>query len=154
MCNATFTEYPDFALPYKRYVSDDILRLSGQYLEQYRETYRRLVTAQADKNRTLPTVYEQVLSGREGFLAHSTPWNWMKLLGQLPDVYQAGLELIRSHDPTTQLFRRFVPVDPKNYRSLERKNLLQKAKNMLLLNAEHENLFGHRIFPRFKTLYR
>jgi len=151
LCKTTFTEYPNFALPYKRYVSDDILRLSGQYLEQHRETYRRLVSDQTDRNRTQVTAYEKK---PESSLAYSTPWTWMKLLGGLPVVYQAGLELIRSHAPATQLFRRFVPVDPKKYRSLERKNLLQKAMNLLLLNVQQERFFGQNIFPRFKTLYR
>jgi len=149
LCKATFTEYPDFALPYKRYVTDDILRLSGRYLEQYLETYRRLVTDQTDPNRTLPTAYKQ-----GGCLAHSTPWNWMKLLGGLPVMYQAGLELIGRFEPGTDLFRRFTPVAPRKYRSPARKKLLQKVKNLLLLNARQEDLFSHRIFPRFKTLYR
>jgi len=151
LCKATFTEYPDFALPYKRYVSDDILRLSGQYLEQHRETYRRLVSDQTDRNRTQVTAYEKK---PRSSLAYSTPWNWMKLLGGLPVVYQAGLELIRNFEPGTELFRRFAPVAPRKYRSQARKRLLQRAKNLLLLNAQQEDLFSHRIFPRYKTLYR
>ena len=151
LCKATFTEYPDFAQPNNRYVTDDIVRLAGGYLEKRLEAYRRLVADQTDRNHTLPTAYEQE-QGKS--LAHSTPWNWMKMLGQLPEVYQAGLELIRSHDPSTQLFRRFVPINPKKYRSLERKHLLQKAMNLLLLNAQQERFFGQKIFPHFKTLYR
>lgn len=151
LCKATFSEYPDFALPYKRYVSDDIVRLAGQYFERQGETYRRLAADQTDKNRMLLTAHEQA---QDSSLAHSTPWNWMKLIGSLPVVYQAGLELIRSFDPATKLCRRFLPVAPRKYRSLKRKSLLQKAKDLLLLNAEHEKLFSHRLFPHFKTLYR
>lgn len=150
LCKATFTEYPDFALPYKRYVSDDIVRLTDQYLEQHRETYRRLVSDQTDRNRTQVTAYEK---NPKSSLAYSTPWHWIKLLGQLPRVHQAGLELIRNFEPSTELFRRFAPVAPRKYRSQARKGLLQKAKNLLFLNREHEKLFSRKIFPRFETLH-
>lgn len=150
LCNATFTEYPDFALPYKHYVSDDIVRLSGEYLEKHSEIYRHLVTDQTDRNRTLVTAYEQ---NPESSLVHSTPWNWMKHLGSLTRLYRTGLKLVSSKDPRTEFFRGLLPVEPRKYRSLKRKALLQNAKNLLLLNREHEKLFSRKIFPRFETLH-
>lgn len=32
VCHKAFTDYPDFALPYKRYVRQDLCQLSGRYV--------------------------------------------------------------------------------------------------------------------------
>ncbi len=37
-CNSTFTYYPQFAIPYKRYVKENIMSLCREYVEDDRST--------------------------------------------------------------------------------------------------------------------
>lgn len=47
ICGRTFTAYPDFALPYKRYVLMDIEGLSEDYLEN-EKTYQQTVSCEGE----------------------------------------------------------------------------------------------------------
>lgn len=76
-CGQTFTLYPPFALPHKRYVLVDIERLSRKYIEAEQHTYRTTVTHEG-----APIGYQEE-NGRnvDHFLDPSTPWRWIQWLG-------------------------------------------------------------------------
>jgi hypothetical protein len=42
-CKRTFTQYPSFAAPFKRYTRATIERLCAKYLEEAKATYRRVI---------------------------------------------------------------------------------------------------------------
>ncbi len=64
----TFTVYPEFALPYKRYLLPDIIELAAKYLEDDRQTYHRNVL------RNNVEIYHKASEGSESEsqLAHTT----------------------------------------------------------------------------------
>jgi len=147
LCGKTFMDYPEFALPYKRFVVNDIERLSAQYLENENQGYRK--TVQYDK---LSIGYEE-RQGRidERVLSHTTLWRWISDLGGREKMLDQALHLIEQKAPESSTLREVLPVHPSKYRSEGRKSILQRAGRMLRVNRVFAHLFGHKIFPRFRT---
>jgi hypothetical protein len=148
ICGRTFTEYPDFALPYKRYVLMDIERLSEDYLEN-EKSYQQGVSCEGEA-----IGYEE-RDGKidERQLSASTLWRWVGSVGLMDNVLTEGLNLIRQKDPDSYLFRGLLALWPGKYRSEERKVLLQSAWKLLQANRIFKQLFGHQIFPRYAIRY-
>ena len=61
------------------------------------------------------------------------------------------MKLIRDKNPGADLFRRLYPIDPRRYRSEQRRQVLQNATRLLDAAVEFERLFGIRVFPDFAT---
>jgi len=148
ICGDTFTDYPSFAMPHKRYVLTDMERLSAEYVEDERQTYRKAVCPQG-----IPIGYQEP-DGRpvERFLAHSTPWRWISSLGSMKDTLSEALHLIRQKDSTSTIFREVFPVAPHKYQSSQRKLILENARRLLRASLEFYRLFGHKIFPHLETV--
>ncbi|MBI4606029.1 MAG: hypothetical protein HY721_29030 [Planctomycetes bacterium] len=150
LCGATFTLYPPFALPYKRYVTETVTRLSESYLEKDELTYRKAVLQDG-----MPVFHEGAEGGPldERTLQHSTLYRWFSLFGALERTRREALRLIRQRSSRSGVFRRILPIAPWKYRSDERRKLLGRSRQLFSAEKELGALFGTSIFPRFATLW-
>jgi len=143
MCGGTFTDYPSFAVPYKRYVRDDIENLSARYVEEDRTSYRSVVRSSG-----LATGYEGESERR---LEHTTVWKWLGWHATQEQQTSRMLEWIRCQNPSHGLFRAMFPVAPRKYRSDRRRRELEKARLLLRATREYRGLSGALTFPRSDT---
>lgn len=145
ICGHTFTEYPAFALPYKRYVLMDIERLSADYLEN-EKSYQQTVSYEDGA-----IGYEQKdgnIDGRQ--LSPSTLWRWLGFLGSMNNTLTGALNLIRQKSPDSSIFRQLLPLSRGKYRTQNRKIILQNAWKLLQANQIFQHLFADKIFPRYE----
>ena len=70
LCGATFTEYPSFLLPYKRFIVFDIKRLCQTYLEKDSASYQDIASHEGEQ-----ITYHGTDNERE--FSPSTVWKWM-----------------------------------------------------------------------------
>ena len=78
-CGKTFTFYPSFAVPHKRYTKNDILNLSSKYIEDKKQTCYTAVTHAGS-----PIGYQEENEKYvDHFLAPSTLWRWIKWSGDI-----------------------------------------------------------------------
>lgn len=147
ICGKTFTDYPPFALPHKRYVLMDVERLSREYVEGEQQTYCKVVS-----HDDASIGYWQG-DGKpvHHFLERSTPWRWISFLGSMIKTLNQALHLISQKDPQSPIFREVFPVYPCKHRSLQRKNILHNTRRLLRACQEFQRLFGHKIFPHLAT---
>ncbi len=145
ICGRTFTEYPAFALPYKRYVLMDIELLCEDYLEN-EKSYQETVSCEDE------VIGYEEKAGKvdERQLSPSTPWRWLGFLGSMKNTLTEALNLIRQKAPDSYIFRELFPIFPGKYRTLKRKLLLQNAWKLLQANQIFQHLFGEKIFPRYE----
>lgn len=149
LCGKSFTYYPDFAIPYKRYVKDNIIKLARQYIENSNITYREVV-----KDKGLAIGYDSDADKiDERQLEGSTVWRWLDYIGSLNQLLSKALNLIRQRSPSSEIFRQIQPIYPKKYRTNERKKLLSQSIRLFIAEMVFSNLFGLSIFPKFATGY-
>jgi len=144
LCKTTFTFYPSFCVPYKRYVLADITRLSGRYVEEDKTSYRSRV-----RRRGMAIGYAEACA-TDRQLSPTTVWRWLGDLGCSLHL-QAGLRLIREKDPDLALHRQIRPVAPRKYRSEPRRKQLQTGRFLLSVAKVFNRLFGQVIFPRLRN---
>lgn len=151
LCERTFTTYPDFALPCKRYVRKEVLRFSAEYIEEDRTSYRRAVTEEG-----LAVFYHGGENGAfdDRQFAHTTLYRWFPFLGSLKRTARDALRLIREKTPGSDIFRKILPVPPWKYRSEERRRVLFHSRRLLQIEEEFRALFAGSLFPRFATACR
>jgi transposase-like protein len=151
LCKRTFTGYPEFALPYKRYLLPDMVNLAANYLEDDRQTYRRTVL------RNNAEIYHKCSDGREcgSPLAHTTLHRWIGTLGKMLQTVAKALDYIKQKLPQSNIFREvsILVVHPRKYRSLKRKDLLLRCRTLLRVQEEFVRIFSNRlrqasIFPK------
>ena len=128
VCKGTFTVYPKFLLPYKRFITPSILLLCQQYLSKGEETYRD--TAHPDKSQYL---YENNDSQE---FSHVSIWNWFK--GLLPFAKNAhkAIALLFRAKPDSALHREVIPINSRKYRSESRRACLEQVELILRIAAE------------------
>ena len=92
LCGKTFTLYPPFALPYKRYVVETALALSERYVSEDATSYRRAVRVEG-----MPVFHAGEGAGSTGtrILEHSTLHRWIPFFAALAAVRREALKLIR-----------------------------------------------------------
>jgi len=149
LCGATFTLLPPFALPFKRYVTETVTRLSESYLEKDELTYRKAVLDDG-----MPVFHESKEAGAidERSLRHSTLYRWLALFGALERTRREALRLVRQKSSSSGVFRKILPIPPWKYRTEERRKVLAHARQLLVAEAEYRALFDTSIFPRVATL--
>jgi hypothetical protein len=150
-CGKTFTQYPEFALPNKRYVRQDVCRLGGRYVADDGVSYRRGV--QVDR---MAVCYDSDGEGQpidDRVLWPSTLHRWVGFLGSLKDTLQQAWRLIRAKSPTCDVFRKATPVPCWKYRSVERREVLQTCGRLLGTDRAYQDLFDVSIFTHLATLY-
>ena len=146
LCHCTSTYYPDYAIPFKRYTKDTILELSKKYVQEEDSTYESVVQ---NDNGTI--IYDSKInrSKYESRLRGTTVWWWLSYIGSMHQLISKAFSLIIKKDPSSKVFRENQPVNPKKYRSNERKNLLQQCIGFLNAEEEFRRLFSNSIFPHF-----
>jgi hypothetical protein len=156
-CGKTFTEYPAFALPYKRFVTDQIMERSLTYLQNPTMTYQQatceLILSQANGRSPprdpLPVFYPYQGKKTSKGLARSTVHRWITTLGSLKETLQAATSLLL--DKHVDIHRQVVDVAACKYRSVERKILLQNTLKLFGTEAAYRAWFGCSIFPHLAT---
>jgi len=155
ICGATFTDYPAFARPHQRYVTATILDRAGHYLHEDDATYRdaaateggrltfygapaQMTTAAAD-----PAIDDRAL-------APSTVWRWLAGLAALGRCVDAAKRLLR--EASSRAFDRAWAVAPRKARTPERRHLLERAAELVHVEALFRAVFpGASIFTGLAT---
>jgi hypothetical protein len=149
-CGKTFTLYPEFALPYKRYVLPSIMDRCSEYLEDDSQTYRRAVTSNNAE------FYHQESSedGSWPVLAHSTLHRWITSLSGLLQTMRSALEQIKQKAPHTGIFRKLAAlrIPGQKIRSSHREKQLLRCCWLLWVQDEFIRIFSTSIFPKFATM--
>ncbi len=148
-CGRTFTLYPEFALPQKRYVLPDVCRLGGRYVTDDGVSYRRGVQVSR-----MAVCYDAGGAGRpldDRVLWPSTLHRWVGFLGGLKDTLQQAWRRIRAKSSTCSVFRKAIPVPCWKYRSAQRREALQTCGRLLGIDRAYDNLFGVSIFTHLAT---
>ena len=150
-CRKTFTEYPPFALPHKRFVKQDVLGRALKYLSaekkpkpKCRATYREAVWEGRG-----PLSYAEDQEGRQ--FSHSTIWRWLSWLGSLKDLMQQATQLILQKDPQANLHWKPHPIANHKVCSEERRKTLEQAAGMLDVVETFSLLFGVSLFTHLGT---
>jgi len=150
-CLKTFTQYPDFLVPYKRYILDFMLVLCGAYLEEETASYRNTTSPEDEPRGYLNINPDDSLSIDERQMSHTTLWNWVKWLGGLTKFADYGINLLRQKQPNFSLHRDGFIVAPTKYKSDERKTLLERCYMLLKIAEEFEREFHRNIFHRLSN---
>ena len=103
LCRRTFTLYPAFALPFKRYVLPFLLARCTAYVDDAARTYRDGVNEAGQ-----PISHADLDAGAQ--LWPSTLWRWVTTLSRLPVTVRAALNLIKQKEPSTDIFRDVGPA--------------------------------------------
>lgn len=152
LCKATFTVYPDFIAPHKRYATDQIVELCERYLHQ-KISYEKALRDDGHKIAYPPeSTFANMKKSEEpkddeSFAPGSTLWQWCGWLGSFSAAICKGLDLIRQTVSQATIFREFDPVYPSKYRSDERKHVLEQANKVLKMR--NIKIGGKKFFPHF-----
>ncbi len=150
LCEGTFTVYPSFALPYKRYVRDDIERLSRKYLEEAEQAYRKvLIEGKAQIGYPM-----REGERKERYLDPSTIWRWVGFWGAMEKAKSRAVEFIKQKAPDWPILGKPLPIAPHRYRSEQRKRIIQRAQTLLRADPGLKDIYGYSNFPRFATPFR
>jgi hypothetical protein len=145
-CKHTFTQYPPFALPFKRYALPFIRERVVAYVTDEALTYAKGVEEEG-----MSICHEDPGEGRK--LWPSTLWRWVSTLGGFPETVRRALDLIKQKDPSSVLFRALGERQfrGEKFRSQARKGVLQRCRELLLVEPVYAESFGARILPDLAT---
>jgi len=147
-CQKVFTEYPPFALPYKRFVKQDVLAKALNYLERQppdaRASYRESL-----REKLFPLGYTHQDKGRQ--LSHVSLWRWLSWLGSLQDLVQRATQLILQKDPRADVHRQSCAVADAKVRSAPRRQTLEQATMTIRVADAFCLYFGVSLFTHFGT---
>ncbi len=144
-CKKRIPQYPDFALPYKRYTLQTTLEYSAQYVENDSASYES-VTRQH-------TIGYQKYPDDERQLSKSTIWRWVGTFGQMKNLSLRAHQLILQADPASFISRHLanLTVPARKHATNARKNLLIQCRKLLHLEAAYQNCFDISLFPNLAT---
>jgi len=150
LCSATFTVYPPFALPFKRYVLPEICARSRRYIEHDDLSYRRAVL---ENRRPVFRAADEPSQIDERALAPSTLHRWIATLSRLPQTLRTALDLIKQAAPDNGLFRQLaaVGIHPRKYRGEARRGALLRCGQLLMAAGPYKRIFGRPVFPNLAT---
>lgn len=154
-------------MPYKRFAAPCLLALAGKYLHEHRVTYRSTVrhaccligypiqrhdaqgsSAEArDEQQAAPLQ----AGDHQPVVPPSLVWRMATWLGGLSLVLDQARQMILQHDPQSRCHRVDGNVAPGKARTPERLEVLQTARQLLLVIPEWEECFGRKFFPQFAT---
>lgn len=143
-CEATFTHYPEFLVPYKRHLLSTVLAMGEVYVTDPEASYRDVVQPEE-----MPLGYAEEEDGTidERQMSHTTLWHWLTWLGNLTALADQAADLLRQKDPGFELHRAVTPVFPGKYRGMERRCILEQAAALMRTGRQFMRLFSRRIFP-------
>ena len=157
-CKKSFTVYPPFALPYKRYTSATIIEAMDGYVEAEPRSNESTAAAMSTRycetdqygNADPETI---VKSGRdktdEKSLSGSSIFRWVLFLGSLVVTQEKATDLIVMSDPNSTVFRETFPIASRKYRSKEKCTLLKRCLKTIFVNTEFQRIFKRSLFPDF-----
>ncbi len=127
VCRKTFTQYPCFCLPYKRYAKQVVEGLCTNYLSfnsPIQQSYRKAVST--DNH---PLYYHQDSSlPNDQALSHTTLYNWITFLGSEDGPESTTVsQSPPCHCSVAQPPGNAAVIPPIKYRSLTRLAILKKA---------------------------
>lgn len=141
ICKKVQTLHPSFSVPNKRYVIEDIERLSRSYDRKDRTRYKDEVTHQNDsvKRSLFYVVNEQSVEGIRRLHA-STLWRWLSWFGSLEDYLREIIHRVRQLKPES-LLHRFVPkIHPMKFRSQTREVCLESCSILFRTLDEYSSI--------------
>ncbi len=141
-CNKTFTDYPGFALPFKRYILSVITEYSSQYTENDQATYREVI-------RSNPVGYPD----SECQLEHSMIHRWVSTLGSYTQIIRKAQDYILQTRPDSSICRDLanLSIRPKKYHKKERAKVLLRCRQLFSIEGLYRLIFGVSIFPNLAT---
>ncbi len=143
-CGKTFTNYPDFAIPYKHYVVPVIEEFSGAYVESDQMTYRKAVMVD----------YEAPgYPDGDRMLSSSTIHRWITTLGGFSKTCQKAKSQLLQEDPGSRICQDLaqLKIPARKYRSRRRKNLLYRSRSLLIIEAFFKTAFKISVFTELGT---
>lgn len=148
-CSATRTEYPSFALPYKRYTLPTIQAFCACYIENHDVTYRSIVNA-------FPLEYQSgsdFETNSAPMMEHSTIHRWITTLGCYSSIVNTATDLILQKEPSSSLCRNLgsLIIPPKKYHSSLRQKRLRICLYLIVLDKLFGLIFNISIFPKLAT---
>ena len=147
----TVHRLPSFALPHKRFVSQVVQEKARQYLGCETSSYRACCQ-QEGRALVYDDRQEGPLAQRASALRPSTLWRWLSWLGNgLPQTLRAARQLIREKEPRSTLHREAWTVASHRYRSDARRQCLERALELQVVQAVFQRLFGKAFFPNLAT---
>lgn len=143
-CGKTVTNYPDFAIPYKRYTRQTITGLAGAYVDTENATYQNTVIS-------CGTIPGYINSDRT--LAPSTVHRWVTSLSGLTRTLRTALSLLLQDIPASTICRDLaqIVVPFEKYRSEHRKKQLLRCRKLVTVAAIFRHAFNTSIFTKLAT---
>lgn len=152
-CGKTFTLYPPFAFPHKRYTQHTIMALTQRYVDEDHLSYRAGVLQQG-----MPVGYHHDDDDQidERMLAHSTLYRWVTTLGGLTNILRSAQDLILQENPASTICRDLavLTIAPKKYIKAARQFVLTCCRQIIYTDAVYRTTFHTSIFPYLATLCR
>ncbi len=141
-CGKTFTGYPYFAVPYKRYTLPTIKKYSGLYTEDHQASYRKVIL-------------KNIIGypGSEQQFSHSSIYRWITSLGNYSNIIRNAQDLYLQAKPESSISRELalLTIPSKKYQTEERQSILQRCRQLLRLDEKYSALFNVSIFPNIGT---
>lgn len=144
-CNKRIPQYPDFALPYKRYTLQTVMDFCARYVENDQSTYKSVILEDVIGYQEYPNDFRQ--------LDRSTLWRWIGTLGHLKNLSQTAHRLLLEFNPASFVSRHLttLAVPARKYASAVRKKLLIGCRKLLHLEAAYQHYFATSLFPNLAT---
>ena len=140
-CGKTFTYYPDFALPYKRYTRQTVTHFSRSYVQNSNATYQKAAMVDG----SVPGYPDG-----EQTMAPSTIHRFITSLSRFITSTQKALDLILQQNPASAICRDMaqLTVPPEKYRSTARKGILLQCLKFLTIESFFHHTFRTSIFTK------
>lgn len=142
-CGKTFTFYPDFALPNKRYTRQTIMGLSENYVTSEEATLSSVIS-EKEENGAVPEY-----QGGKKSLSPSTVHRWIESLCRLKETSHRALEMVREKAPAV-----FCTIGPprmprSKYKSRFRMECLLGCMRLFVAESFFKATFKISIFTDF-----
>ena len=140
-CRKTFTYYPDFALPHKRYTRPTVTHFSRCYVENPEARYEDAAVVDA----SVPCYPDD-----QRALVPSTIHRFVTTVSRLITTGQRALDLVLEQDPASTLCQDIaqLSVPGQKYRSNARKRALLQSLKFFKIEDFFHNTFNNSIFTK------
>jgi len=141
-CNKTFTGYPDFAVPYKRYTVPTIKKYCSLYTENHQDSYREII---------IKNIIGYPDSDHQ--LSHTTIHRWITTFGNYSKIIRTAQDLCLQAEPKSGICHELasLSIPTKKYRTEARKTILQRCRQLLKIEVKFWSIFNVSIFPYLAT---
>ena len=139
-CNKTYTHYPSFAIPCKRYTRQSIMAFSQQYVEADDMKYEHSVMMD----------HEAVVYPDGKSIAPSTIHRWISTLSGYVNTTRKALSCILQAATMSCIHRILAQVTAadRKYRSKQRKQQLIRCRQLETIEMHFIEIFGISIFTK------